>query len=831
LLLSGFLGKLKSESLFKNTAFLFGNLILTTGCGFGALTLLTHIFSVQVVGLSGTAMSGCVLVENITQLGVTYSLPRFLPTTKNRHALINTVLTTILLSTVLVAAVFLALPYTKSFLALGGWVFAFLFVLVPCVLAAELVLGTVLVADRAAGKVASANVVPNLLGLAAPAALMFLGGLGAFIARAVSDVASCIFYTVIIARRGHRFRAQLDFTDMREVIRFSGGMHVANFIGGLPLLMLPLIVFSRVGAKEAAFWGIAMSIATFLFQLPSLTIRALLPEASHRPAERRQLFRRSALLVSAVVIPALTLAFLLSPIALAIFGGRYVAGALGPLRWLIVAALVSLPLSVLGAILVMAKKSLMTTIANAVDAIVVLGLVELWAKNVDQIAISWTIGELGNIVLFSIFAFMALREVDWRWENLGGAQAESAIGSVPLSLRVTGQLQALTVTGQLQALTVTRQLQGLATLAEIAEQQRGGGAYEMGRRRPTSVRDGMSSIKGAPTRSAETDVSHQRAFNLLFDIAKRQRTTGWRDRRDPYDADENYENYRYDDDLAERCVVGDAHLGALVVDLAEELGRDANRRPAGRHVANYHGSRANPRAVPHGKIAEDARAGADVDAIADHGDARAALPDRHAVVDGGAGANPRAVPHSKIAEDARAGADVDAIADHGDARAALPDRHAVVDGGAGANPRGRMQDHAASAMAKGQAGPALYRRRNLGTDEQVHVPQAPSAPRHAQQGMAAPVRVLSESEREDRQLGQGFLVTGQIRPEDGLELPQLHVDNDASSRACVLTEPGENVASTVIHGGTALSDRTRPSRWRSTAPRHGRKPVYPRQPA
>jgi hypothetical protein len=508
-------------------------------------------------------------------------------------------------------------------------------------------------------------------------------------------------------------------------------MHVANFIGGLPLLMLPLIVFSRVGAKEAAFWGIAMSIATFLFQLPSLTIRALLPEASHRPAERRQLFRRSALLVSAVVIPALALAFLLSPIALAIFGGRYVAGALGPLRWLIVAALVSLPLSVLGAILVMAKKSLMTTIANAVDAIVVLGLVELWARNVDQIAISWTIGELGNIVLFSIFAFMALREVDWRWENLGGAQAESAIDSVPLSLRVTGQLQALTVTGQLQALTVTRQLQGLATLAEIAAQQRGGGAYEMGRRRPTSVRDGMSSTQGAPTRSAETDVSHQRAFNLLFDIAKRQRTTGWRDRRDPYDADENYP---YDDDLAERCVVCDAYVGALVVDFAQELGRDANRSPAGRHVANYYSSRADPCAVPHGKIAEDARAGADVDAIADHGDAGAALPDRHA----------------------------------------------VVDGGAGANLRGGMQDHAAAAMAKGQTGPALYRRRNLGTDEQVHVPQAPSAPRHAQQGMAAPVRVLSESEREDRELGQGFLVTGQIRPEDGLELPQLHVDNDAS---------------------------------------------------
>src|SRR6185437_15352849 len=149
----------------------------------------------------------------------------------------------------------------------------------------------------AADKMATANIAPNLLGLAAPVGLMFLGGLGAFLARVVSDVASCVAYTVIIVKRGHRFRPELDFTGMREIIRFSGGMHLANIIGGLPSLVLPLMVFSRVGATEAAYWAVAMSIASFLFQLPGLVIRALLPEASFRPTERRHLFRRSALLV------------------------------------------------------------------------------------------------------------------------------------------------------------------------------------------------------------------------------------------------------------------------------------------------------------------------------------------------------------------------------------------------------------------------------------------------------------------------------------------------------------------------------------------------------
>lgn len=554
----GLLKKLSADSLLKNTAFLFGNLLLTTGCGFGALTLLTHFFSSAIVGLSGTAMSACVLVQNLTQFGVANSLPRFLPTAKNRSALINTVLTTVLLGALLGAIIFLALPYTKSFFALGGWVFAPLFIFASGVLAAEMVLGTVLVADRAADKMAVASVPPNLLGLVAPAALMFLGGLGAFISRFVSDVATCIFYSAVIAKRGHRFRLQLNFTGMREIIRFSIGMHIANIIGAIPLLVLPLIVFSRVGAKDAAYWGIAMSVAGFLFQLPGLVSRVLLPEASHRPTERRHIFRRSALLIPAIVLPTLAVTFFLAPFVLAIFGHSYATESLGPLRWLIAAAFISLPLSVLGSILVVAKKTTMLTIANAVDAIVVLGLVLVWATNDNEIAISWAAGEVGNVVLFSIFVFSSLREVNWQWEDLGGAHAESAISPLQDSLRATGQLQAL------------------QTLVAIAEQQRAAEMADMWLRRQylgtdsrslftlgalraaelrreqaimehsTPVRDVSPSLD-APPQSTASDESHQQAFDVLFKMAEHQRAAGFLDPDHPQASD----RYRPYDELAQ----------------------------------------------------------------------------------------------------------------------------------------------------------------------------------------------------------------------------------------------------------------------------------------
>jgi O-antigen/teichoic acid export membrane protein len=554
LLLLALLKKFGAESLLKNTAFLFGNLLLTTGCGFGALTLLTHLFSASIVGLSGTAVSACVLVQNITQFGVANSLPRFLPTANNRSALINTVLTTVLLGTLLVAVIFLTLPYTKSFFALGGWVFAPLFILAAGVLATEMVLGTVLVADRAADKLAIASVPPNLFGLVAPAALMFLGGLGAFISRVVSDVANCIFYSVIIAKRGHRFRLQLDFTGMRGIIRFSVGMHIANIIGAIPQLALPLIVFSRVGAKNAAYWGIAMSVAGFLFQLPGLVSRVLLPEASHRPTERRQIFRRSALLIPVIVLPTLAVAFFLAPFGLAIFGHSYATESLGPLRWLIVASFISLPLSVLGSILVVAKKTTMLTIANAVDAIIVLGLVLVWAANDNEIAISWAVGEVGNVLLFSIFVFRSLREVDWRWEDLGGAHAESTISPLSHSPSATAQLQALqtlmAIADQQRAaemadtwlrrqylLTDSRSLFTLGALraAELRREQ-------AMMKQSAPVRDVSPSLD-APPQSAASDVSHQQAFDVLFKMAERQRNAGF----DPAHPEASERYYPYDE--------------------------------------------------------------------------------------------------------------------------------------------------------------------------------------------------------------------------------------------------------------------------------------------
>jgi O-antigen/teichoic acid export membrane protein len=518
-----------AESLFKNSAFLIVDLGVGAVCGYGSLTLLTHVFTVRDVGLSATAVSACSLVTFITQFGVTYSLPRYLPTAENRTAMINTMLTTVLLSTLLGSVVFLALPYAKNLFALGGLLFGVAFVATCCLQAGQTVVSTVLIADRSADKVAAFGMIPNLARLAAPPALSALGALGAFVARVIADLFGFATFGILLARRGHKFRPAIDVAVTKEIAKFSAGMYVANIVGGIPQLLLPLIVLSRVGAQQSAYWSIAISIAALLFSLPAAVTSALLPEVSLRPTERRLLLRRSAYLITAIVLPALIIAFALAPYGLALFPGAYVTGTLTPLRWLIFAGLITMLNYVTGAILFIAKKSTMITIVNVIDAVIVLGLVTLWATNVTQIAIAWLVGDVGNTLLFGFFAFVALRQVGGRWEDLGAGAAPGP-ARPPASLSATSQLRALgmlaTLAEQQDAVDIYKPYhnsltdsQGLFSIVALqaAERRRQRLLHQSEPETPPPA--------STPATPDESTAAHQRALNLLFTLAEQQRTT------------------------------------------------------------------------------------------------------------------------------------------------------------------------------------------------------------------------------------------------------------------------------------------------------------------
>ena len=543
-MLLGLARRFFAESFFRNSAFLLVNLGVGALSGFGGLALLTHVFSVTDVGLSATAVSAAALIETITLLGVTYSVPRYLPTAKNRTAMINTLLTAVISLTLLASGVFLALPYSRRFFVLGGWVFALVFVVALCVQVGTTLLSGVLVADRSADKALTLGLIPAFIRVAAPPALSFLGGIGSFVARVVPDSFSFLLYGSLLVRRGHRFRPTLDIGVARELGRFSIGMYFSNIIGGLPMMLLPLIALSRVGAHQTAYWSIATSISAILYSLPSMVTSALLPEVSLRPAERSQLLRRAALLIFAVVTPALVAAFFAAPIALAFFGSTYTSGTLPVLRWLIGAGFITMLNAVSGAILFIAKKSTLLTVVNAVDAVIVIGLVALWATNATDIAIAWTIGDVANTVLFGAFAFLAVREVGGRLDKLGGDQV-SDIGVAPRGLSADSQQSALdllvTLAQQQRSVGMYNMYKPYSPAALTST----GGLYSLAAMQAAEERRLARTATSRPGAASGGVVDTHKALDLLFTMAEHQRAAGITEPEEQYPPDREAEPPSY----------------------------------------------------------------------------------------------------------------------------------------------------------------------------------------------------------------------------------------------------------------------------------------------
>lgn len=407
------------HSLLRNSAFLVSNVVLGAVAGFGALTILAHLYPVRAVGLAGAALAATSLIITVSQLGLNYSLVRFLPVTTHRSALINTVLTATMLVAAVSAGVFLLLPPAQRLYALGG-IFVVTFLLTTVCAAGYTQLENVFVADTSAHLITRANIFTQAAKLILPVVLLPLGIAGAYISQSAAIAVGFVALLVVLGRRGHWFRPSISSSATRELRRFSVGTYVGSLIASLPVLLLPLIIVARFGPVQNAYWYTAMLLAMFLYQVPGCVSQALLAEGAHRPTARRELLRRSTTLIGAVMLPLLAFAFLMAPIGLAILGPRYAAGSLTPLRWLIVGGLMSSVNYLTGTVLYLAKKTIVIAVINAIDAIIVLGLAVGWAHNVNDIAVCWVIGEIANVILFALATAWSLVQVHGQWEALGG---------------------------------------------------------------------------------------------------------------------------------------------------------------------------------------------------------------------------------------------------------------------------------------------------------------------------------------------------------------------------------------------------------------------------
>jgi O-antigen/teichoic acid export membrane protein len=341
------LSRLRSDHMVRNSLYLILSSGLQAGLGFVFWIVVARVFSPADVGRASSLISATTVIAYLALLGLNSTLVRFLPTAANRNALITAGLVMVagcgaaigllyVIATPLIAPR-LAFVEHHATLAAG-------FVLLAAAASVNLLTDSVFIGSRRAGYCALTDgAVGGTTKIVCALLLAGTGAYGVFAAStaafAMSAVVSLILIFAVLRWRPSPVNP---LRALRPLLRFSTASYAANVLNLLPVLVVPLIVLDRLGARSAAYYFVSFQIATLLYSAAYAVGQSFLAEGSHAGVDWRELRRRSRRALVALYLPGVLVVIVAAHWVLLVFGPHYSQhGALS----LVMLALAAVPIA------------------------------------------------------------------------------------------------------------------------------------------------------------------------------------------------------------------------------------------------------------------------------------------------------------------------------------------------------------------------------------------------------------------------------------------------------------------------------------------------------
>jgi O-antigen/teichoic acid export membrane protein len=406
------LARLRSDHMVRNSLYLIISSGLQAALGFGFWIVAARLFTAADVGRASSLISATVVIAYLALLGLNSTLVRYLPTAKDRDALISSGLLLVAVGGAVIGLIYvLATPVIAPrldfiehhvLLAAG-------FVVLTAAASVNLLTDSVFVASRRAGFCALTDgAIGGTSKIVSAVALAGAGAYGVFAASTGAFAASALVSIVLIVIA---LRWRPTFTNplatLMPLIRFSAANYVANILNLLPVLVVPLIVLDRLGARDAAYYFVAFQIATLLYSAAYAVGQAFLAEGSHAGADRRKLFKRSRRILVAVYLPAVIVVVLTARWVLLVFGTKYSQFGTWPLILLAVAAVPIAACNWSWTVLRLSGRLAAIMISSAIYTVAICALAWFLAPSgLTTLAAAWPIGALAAaLVATSAAAF------------------------------------------------------------------------------------------------------------------------------------------------------------------------------------------------------------------------------------------------------------------------------------------------------------------------------------------------------------------------------------------------------------------------------------------
>ncbi len=399
-MLAALRARLAGDSLVKNSFFISLSNASMGLLGFLFWILGAHLYPARAVGVATALVTGAVLVGYVSQLGFNTTFVRYLPTSEEPDAEINTGLTMVFMAALVMGALYIAfipdfVPELRPLRA--SWPEAVAVVAFLAFGSVNLLTDSVFIARRAAiYNFFVDGVLQTGIRLVLPVALVGLGAFGLFAAFGVGAAAAVVASIVLMMTRfNYRPAAQISRSSLNRVRAFGAANYIAAVLSMIPVVCLPLFAVRDLGAATGGYFYLGLQAANLLYVGSFAASQSLFAEGAQRNARIGELAFRSARLQVLVLIPGAIVLGAGAHWILYIFGPAYAAHGTANLQ--ILAA--STPAVILNywttALLRVRDRLVALMVSNAAWAAVTVALVAvtihmglIWA------AVSWAAGNL-----------------------------------------------------------------------------------------------------------------------------------------------------------------------------------------------------------------------------------------------------------------------------------------------------------------------------------------------------------------------------------------------------------------------------------------------------
>lgn len=287
--------------------------------------LAAKIYNAEAIGMATAMISSISLLNSISRFGFDQSMIRFIPGMDKNRIFWTSAFFTTLISSIL-GLIFISLVefFSPSLIAIKKVFPLYILFLVFCSISSTI--SSCFIAMRKAElDFAQKMFLGSRILLLIP--LAFLGTFGILFSVGFAYLIAIVFsLSFLILKLDLRFNG-VDKKFLKDSIGFSIGNHVANLLGTMPSMLMPIIILNILGAEQNAIYYIAYTIGAFLFVIPGSFNISLFVEGSHGEPMRTKTLK-STLGIYSLLLPAVIGIIFLGEYLLTFLGKRYESGLL-----------------------------------------------------------------------------------------------------------------------------------------------------------------------------------------------------------------------------------------------------------------------------------------------------------------------------------------------------------------------------------------------------------------------------------------------------------------------------------------------------------------------